>query len=110
MAQALEYLETLVQVDENRLAYQRVTAAQPSGDLVASGSCPRCAHATQQAIETEAVTIAAASSRGEPPVAVGVTRMFRCHCSEPHEGRPQSVHTGCGAYWFAQVTGGPENY
>ncbi len=104
---AVEFAETPFAVDQAWLdANQRVVAAQPGGELLADGTCGRCHHATRYPIDLEPVATAALA----PRISLDVTRMFRCRCTEAHGGRPANVYTGCGAYWFARVSGGPGGY
>lgn len=106
---AVAYLETQIDANERWLTTnQRVTAADPSGDLIADGTCARCDHETQCPIDLEPVAVAELATA--PVVSLDVTRMFRCRCTEPHAERPTKVYTGCGAYWFARVTGEPGGY
>ncbi|MGO8888582.1 MAG: hypothetical protein ACLP8X_36705 [Streptosporangiaceae bacterium] len=105
----VEYLETQIDADKNWLAAnQQVSVAQPSGDLMAVGSCRRCLHDTQYPIDLEPVAVSRMAQG--PTVSLDVTRMFRCRCAMSHAKRPPKVYTGCGAYWFAQVTGDPGHY
>jgi hypothetical protein len=105
---AAEYREALVDADEGWLtANQRVTVEDPSGALVAVGTCRRCHDDTEYPIDLERVVVAEVVG---PVVSLDVTRMFRCRCSKPHAKRPANVYTGCGAFWFAQVTGDPDDY
>jgi hypothetical protein len=105
-----KYTEAQFSVDEAWLtANQSVVVTQPSRALVADGRCGRCHDQTQYPIDLEPVAIAGVSEAG-PVVSLDVTRMFRCRCIQPHQGRPRNVYTGCGAYWFARVTGRPGSY
>ena len=53
---AVAYLETQIEADKNWLAAnQQVIVAEPSGDLMAVGSCRRCLHDTQYPIDLEPV-------------------------------------------------------
>lgn len=105
---AVEFRETLFAVDQAWLdANQRVITTQPSGDLAADGYCGRCHDQTWYPIDLEPVATAAIAG---PRVSLEVTRMFRCRCARGHDGRPGNVASGCGAYWFARVSGAPGGY
>ncbi len=104
----MDYAETQITADLDWLNLaQHVERQEPSGELVATGSCRRCGHDTTYPIVTEDVVVAAVA---RPMVSLQLPRMFRCRCAQPHPRRPEEIHTGCGAYWFAAVTSGGSGY
>ncbi len=66
------------------------------------GECPRCGHRIDIDLAIELRAGARVPSDIEKPLTLGRRQRFMkvasCNCGHPHEGRPEVVSRGCGAF------------